>query len=365
MSETNDNLIALGWGPFFEKAWAEWADTGYKPARVASQVRSHFWVAFGGGDTRPARTSGRMRHHAASLAEMPVVGDWVAAEDPPGGGQVVIHGVLPRKSKFSRKVIGVRSQEQVLVSNIDTAFLVMGLDGDYNTRRLERYLATAYESGAVPVVILNKSDVASDIKTDLEECNASAPGADVVAISATTGAGVKVLKKHLIAGRTIVLLGSSGAGKSTLANRLLGEDVQAVQEVKGTLDRGQHTTVGRQMFRLPGGALLIDTPGLREMQLWNVKAGVDEAFSDIVELAKGCRFRDCRHGAEPGCAVKAAVDSEDLSEERWESYCKLKKEVAYLDRRMDKKAAKEHQKQVKTIALQIKKMPKRGRTGNV
>jgi len=358
----DQNLIALGWGPFFQGAWAEWEPHGYKKARVATQVRSHFFVAFGGGDTRPARTSGRMRHHAASLAEMPVVGDWVAVEDPPGGGQVVIHGVLPRRTRFSRKTVGVKSEEQVLVSNIDTVFLVMGLDGDYNQRRLERYLATAYESGASPLVVLNKCDVSPDLKNDLEECRANAPGCDVAAISATEGTGVKALKKYLEPGKTVVLLGSSGAGKSTLANRLLGEEVQAVQEVGGTLDRGRHTTVSRQMFRLPGGALLIDTPGLREIQLWDAGAGVDEAFSDIIELASGCRFRDCRHAAEPGCAVKAAVETGGLSEERWVSYLKLKKELAYLDRRVDRKAAQEHAKHMKSISQQIKKMPKRGRT---
>ena len=356
-------LEALGWDGFFQAAWSHWEDPKLKPGRVATQVRSHFWVALGGGDTRKARTTGRMRYHATNRSDMPVVGDWVAVEDPPGGGELVIHGVLPRKSRFSRKVVGEKSEEQVLVANIDQAFLIMGLDGDYNTRRLERYLATAYDSGAKPVVVLNKADVSSNLRKDLKECRASAPGTDVVAISATTGKGVKELTKRLTAGTTIVLLGSSGAGKSTLANRLLGEEVQAVQEVKGTFDRGRHTTTGRMMFRLPGGALLIDTPGLREVQLWSADGGVEDAFSDIVELAYKCKYGNCRHGAEPGCAVKAAVEAGKLPEERWESYGKLKKELRFQESRMDKKALREHHKAKKAIHEGVKKMPKRGLLG--
>ncbi len=354
-------LRSLGWNEGFEAAWASWEAEGYRPGRVAAHYRTRYYVAFGDGETRPARVSGHFRHHADSGSEYPVVGDWVAADAPGTDGETIIRGVLPRKSKFSRKVAGVKSEEQVLVSNVDTVFLLMGLDGDYNPRRLERYLVVAHDSGASPVVVLTKSDLSPDVKSDLEECALLAPNVPVVALCSLTGAGVEGIRGHLRPGDTAVLLGSSGVGKSTLLNHLLGEEAQVTQEVRETDSHGRHTTTHRQMFRLDNGALLIDTPGLRELQLWTAGSGMADTFPDIIELGAGCRFSDCRHESEPGCAVKRAVDEGRLSEERWESYGKLKKELKYLERRTSWKSAKEHQKNIKSMMLSYKKGPKRGR----
>jgi ribosome biogenesis GTPase len=355
---TSHALVALGWGSFFQDAWGEWAELGCRPARVASQYRSRYYLAFGAGETRPGRVSGRFRHHAKSGAEFPAVGDWVAAEAPGHEGECIIRGVLPRKTKFSRKVVGIKSDEQVLVANVDTVFLLMGLDGDFKPRRLERYLVVAHDSGAQPVVLLSKSDLSPDLAADLKECKKLAPDVPVYAICPPTGEGVKNVWKYLKKGTTAVLLGSSGVGKSTLANHLLDEEVQAVQEVRETDSQGRHTTTSRQMFRLEGGALLIDTPGLREIQLWCQGTGVDDTFSDIVKLGEKCRFSDCRHGSEPGCAVKDAVDQGKLSEERWANYAKLKKELVHLERRSVQKAARGNHQAAKTVRRSIHQLPR-------
>jgi len=360
-SNPRSTLQSLGWNPFFEEAWAPWEAKGYRPGRIAAHHRSRYYVAFGGGETRPGRVSGNFRHHVASNAAYPVVGDWVAASAPGQDGETILRGVLPRKSKFSRKVVGVKSEEQVLVANVDTVFLLMGLDGDYNQRRVERYLVAAHDSGAEPVVLLTKSDISPDVKADLKECKALAPGVPVYAISPLNGKGVKEIRKHLKAGITAVLLGSSGVGKSTLLNRLLEEEVMATQEVRERDSQGRHTTSHRQMFRLESGALLIDTPGLRELQLWSAGTGVADAFPDIIDLGLGCKYSNCQHGNEPGCAVRIAVETGVLSEERWDSYSKLKKERAHIIQRTDWKSAREHRDNVKALHQASKRSPKRGR----
>lgn len=361
-SDPHAMLGHLGWSPFFENDWARFEGKNLRPGRVAAQYRSHYYVAFGGGETRPARVSGAFRHRAESGADYPAVGDFVAAEAPGTEGEAVIRGVMARRTKFSRKVVGVKSEEQVLVSNVDVVFLVMGLDGDYNPRRLERYLVVAHDSGAEPVVLLTKSDLSPDLAADLRESRSLAPGVAVHALCPPRGEGLDEVLSHLGDGVTAVLLGSSGVGKSTLANRLLGEEVQPTQTVRETDSQGRHTTTHRQMFRLRGGALLIDTPGLREIQLWvQDRSGVDDTFADIVELGVSCRFSDCRHESEPGCAVKAAVEEGRLSRERWESYGKLKKELKYVERRTSWKSQREHQKNMKSIAQARRKDPKRGR----
>jgi ribosome biogenesis GTPase len=358
-SHPHAHLHSLGWNDFFESAWESFAIKNCRPGRVAAHHRSRYYVAFGDGETRPSRISGRFRHHVANSAEYPVVGDWVAAEAPGREGETIIRGVLPRKSKFSRKVVGVKSEEQVLASNIDVVFLLMGLDGDYNPRRMERYLVVAHDSGAEPVVLLTKSDISPDVKTDLAECKALAPNVPVYAICPLTGKGVKDIKKHLVDGTTAVLLGSSGVGKSTLLNRLLEEEVMATQEVRKTDSQGRHTTTHRQMFRLDSGALLIDTPGLRELQLWTAGTGVADTFPDIMELAVGCKFGNCGHSNEPGCAVKKAVEDGVLSEERWESYNKLLNELKYMEKRTSWKSTREHHKNVKSYRQALKRTPQR------
>jgi ribosome biogenesis GTPase len=259
------------------------------------------------------------------------VGDWVALETRVAEGRATIHAVLPRRSAFVRKAAGAAREVQVLAANIDTAFLVMGLDSDFNPRRLERALVLAWESGATPVVLLNKADLCPDLGERQRTAEWADPGVPVHALSARRGQGLEALERYLQPGRTVALLGSSGAGKSTIANRLLGEERLRTAEVRPHDQRGRHTTSHRELFALPGGALLIDTPGLRELQLWATEEGLADAFEDVDRLARSCRFRDCRHRGEPGCAVTAAVESGELSEERLRSHHKLAAELHHLE----------------------------------
>jgi ribosome biogenesis GTPase len=276
---------------------------------------------------------GSLRHHAEGAAELPTVGDWVVATRPSADGPAVVEAVLPRRSKISRKVPGRRAVEQVLAANVDVAFLMMGLDQDFNLRRLERFLAMVEESGARPVVLLNKADVADDVERLRGATEDVAPDVAVHAISARAG-DIADVERHLASGVTAVLLGSSGVGKSTLVNRLLGSEAFATGEIRARDGRGQHTTTHRELVRLPGGGLLIDGPGIREVQLWSDE-GLEDAFPDVEALASDCRFRDCRHEGEPGCAVEAAAARGDLDPARLASFRVLQRETAALARRRD------------------------------
>jgi ribosome biogenesis GTPase len=260
-----------------------------------------------------------------------------------------MHKVLPRRSKFVRKVAGRRVEEQVIAANVDTAFVVMALDGDFNVRRLERYLAQCWESGARSIVILNKADDCGDVSARLAEVEGIAAGALVVAVSALTGDGLDALNSFLGAGQTVVLLGSSGVGKSTLVNHFLRRDAQAVQAVRGSDSRGRHTTTNRELFALPGGALLIDTPGLRELQLWGATDGVEQVFSDIEELAAQCKYGNCGHTTEPGCAVQAAIAQGRLDENRLENQRKLEREQEFLRRKVDPEARQQEKERTKLL----------------
>jgi ribosome biogenesis GTPase / thiamine phosphate phosphatase len=255
-----------------------------------------------------------------------------------------IDAVLPRRSKFSRKTPFTEVSEQVLVANVDVAFLVMGLDErDFSVRRLERYLTTAWEGGATPVIVLNKADLAEDLDTQLAQTEAVAFGVPVHVVTAIAGEGIGVLLPYLAGARTGVLLGSSGVGKSTLINALLGEGRLATGEVRDD-GRGRHTTSHRELLVLPDGGVLIDTPGLRELQLWETDEGLDKAFADVAELVNQCRFSDCAHDTEPGCAIREALADGSLPAERWESYLKLERELAHLERKMDPRLRSEERK---------------------
>jgi ribosome biogenesis GTPase len=328
------NLEKLGWTSSFEEAFRSFAEDGLTPGRISAGFTHLYRVLTGEGELL-ADVAGRFRHQAGAPQDFPAVGDWVALEPRPDEGRATIHAVLPRKSAFVRKAAGDTVLAQVLAANVDTVFLVGGLDGDFNPRRIERALVLAWESGAVPVVLLNKADLCTDADRDTEarraEVEAVAPGVPVHVVSGRRGDGMETLAPYLAPGRTVALLGSSGVGKSTIVNRLLGEERQRTSEVREHDQRGRHTTTYRELIVLPGGALLVDTPGLREMQLWGGEdEGLDRAFDDVARLATGCRFRDCRHRGEPGCAVLAAVEAGELAEERLASHRKLEAELRHL-----------------------------------
>lgn len=347
-----DALAPYGWGPFFRDALAAYvAASGRErgPAdevgRVAAEHQGGLLVRLGGGE-RAATVAGRLRR-AIKLgeAQRPAVGDWVIAEVPPDGA-ASIRATLPRRSRLSRKASGHEAAEQVLAANVDVAFLVSALGRDLNPRRLERYLALILEGGAEPVVLLTKSDTCADPAPAVEAIHAVAPAVPVHVLSSVTGQGLDALDAYFEGNRTAVLLGSSGVGKSTLLNRLLGAEVQAVGEVRDD-GKGRHTTTHRQLCRRPAGGLVIDTPGMREIGLWDAEAGLLGAFADVEAVATTCRFSDCRHEGEPGCAVAAAVASGALAAERVQSYRALSDEV----RRTAEQAARRRQTRQITRAL--------------
>jgi ribosome biogenesis GTPase len=341
-------LEDLGWNEFFAAAFGPHAGQGLVPARVIREGRGVYGVATGDRELSAA-ASGRLWHGEEGGGQ-PAVGDWVAVRLPtlpeePG----LIRAILPRKSKFSRKAAGARTDEQVVASNVDTVFLMTGLDHDFNPRRIERYLAAAWESGANLVLLLNKADLDAALEAHVQEVERIAMGLPVHAISARTGEGVEALAPYLGRGQTVSVLGSSGVGKSTLINRLLGTDTQRTGAVRASDERGRHTTTHRELFLLPGGGLILDTPGMRELQLWEADEGLGGAFADIEELAAACRFGDCHHTGEPGCAVEEAVASGALSPERLESWRKLQRELEAIRLRQDGLARLQEKQRVKAI----------------
>ena len=347
-SAVPDLLAQLGWRPELEEAFAPHAVSGLVPGRVALEHTHIYRVLTPHGDVL-ARVTGRIRHHASSRADFPAVGDWVAIDRPAQGGDARIVEILPRRSRFSRRSAGDRTEEQVVAANIDTVFLVGGLDGDFNPRRIERYLVVVWESGASPVIVLNKADLADDAEAMADRVRAIASGVPVHAISCQVPGDVDVLREYLGVGQTGALLGSSGVGKSTIVNRLVGHDLLRTQDVREADSRGRHTSTARQLVRLPGAGILIDTPGLREIQLWETGDALAGTFGDIEGLAEQCRFRDCRHRQEPGCAVRAAVEGGDLDPGRLVSYHKLQDEQAHQARQIDQRLQLEQKRLWKTL----------------
>lgn len=350
------SIESFGWSSIFEESFSQYRAAGYVPARVAREDRERYQIIVDSGEMR-AEVTGKLRHQARSRRDFPAVGDWVAVELPPQSDIALIQAVLPRKSIFSRGATGPTTEEQVVAANVDTAFLVMDLGRDFNPRRIERYLTLTWESGASPVILLTKTDVAQDIESAIAEVEAVALGAPVHAISALNDEGMEQLAPYLEPGKTVALFGSSGAGKSTLINALLGEEKLLTRELKED-GRGRHTTTWRELIQLPSGALVIDTPGMKQVELWADDASLDESFDDVAQLAAQCRFSDCRHRTEPGCAIQAGLADGRLSAERWESYEKLQRELKYLHRKQDIRAALEEKARWKKIHMSVRKQYK-------
>lgn len=349
-------LSALGWTPSREEEFEQYAAAGLSPARVAAQQRGLYSLRGEAGE-QPAEISGRLRHEAAGPADLPAVGDWVAVRaDGASSNSLLlapspgtVDAVLSRETAFVRKAAGTGVVEQVVAANVDVVFLVTAFDADLNIRRLERYLAAGWESGAQPVIVVNKSDLAADPAAGLADVEAIAFGVSVHAVSCREGGNLDGLAAYFADNRTIALLGSSGVGKSSLVNRLLGGDRQNVGELRGD-GRGRHTTTARELFPVPGGGLVLDTPGMRQLGLWDAGAGLGETFDDVSSLAAQCRFADCAHEREPGCEVLAALADGRLDPDRLESYRKLLRELRHLELKTDSRALSEERRNRRRLA---------------
>ena len=345
-------LVDLGWTPAFEEQFAPYAADGFEPARVAVEHRDAYVVYTARGE-RQAELSGRLRHAAAERGELPAVGDWTAVTPTE---PALVQAVLQRRTAFSRLAATDHGQtvEQVVAANVDVVFLTAGLDGDFNVRRLERYLTLGWESGASPVVVLTKLDLCDDVDAALLEVGSIAIGVPVHAVSNVTGEGVEELARYLSAGQTVAALGSSGVGKSSLVNRLAGEELMATADVRAD-GRGRHTTTARQLLILPGGGLFLDTPGMRELRLWDSDDGLATTFDDVTAAAARCRFRDCSHEAEPDCGVRAALAGGTLDEERYLSWRKLQNELRHLALKQDARLRSEARKERRRFARSQRK----------
>ncbi len=348
-------IDAFGWDRDWAVRFIPYA-AGRVPARVLADHRGRCELATADGP-RWGIVPGRLLHDAAP-AELPVVGDWVAARAA-SGGPLVMDAVLPRRSRLSRRAAGSRTEEQVLAANVDLAFVLMGLDGNYRVARAERLVTAVAGPGVQPVVLLTKADTCDDVAARVAEVQAVVGETPVHAVSVPAGVGLEVLDEYLAPGLTAVLIGSSGVGKSTLANHLLGRDALSAQTVREGDSRGRHTTSSRSLLLLPGGALLIDTPGLREFQLWDAEAGLEELFGDLDRLAEGCRFRDCRHESEPGCRIREGLGDGSIDPVRWQAWSKLRAEAERRQVERDTHEARRRERAFSRMVREHQKHPKR------
>jgi ribosome biogenesis GTPase len=317
-----------GWSDTLQQAFEPYARSGYLPGRIIVQQREAHTVVTDVGNLS-ARLSGRLRHEAREAGH-PAAGDWVAVAASAGNGTATIHAILPRRTAFVRRAADSVQTLQVIAANIDVVFIVTSMNADLNPRRLERFLAAAWQSGARPVLVLTKADLCEHPESVAAEMAAQVAGCPVLVVSVRQGLGMAGLMAHIAPGETCVLIGTSGVRKSTLVNALLGEERMATGDIRAADARGRHTTSNRQLVLLPGGGLILDTPGIREVGLIDADEGLSIVFYDIELLAQGCRFRDCRHDSEPGCAIRAALDDGRLAAERWAHFQKLSGELAAL-----------------------------------
>lgn len=337
-------MLALGWDPGRDGEIAE----PHRPARVAIAERGGF-LLLGLDEPTWATCTGRLLNEARDPTDLPAVGDWVAVDS---GG--LIAAILPRRSCFVRKAPGTRTRPQVICANVDTVFVVTAVGADFNPRRLERYIAAVWSAGSTPVIAVNKSDLEHDAVALAEILDEVAPAVEVIYTSAVDGRGVDELAARIGPGVTVALVGSSGVGKSSLINQLVGSERQSTAEVRAVADKGRHTTTRRELVALPGGGLVIDTPGMRELGLWDAADGVEAVFADVEALVAECRFRDCLHEGEPGCAVAAALESGALSAERFDSYQRLLRELAYEQRRADAQSSHDAKARWKSVHKAIR-----------
>ncbi|HWT87539.1 MAG TPA: ribosome small subunit-dependent GTPase A [Candidatus Angelobacter sp.] len=342
------SLQELGWCEFFQRQWKSKKSEGLVRARISEENRGLYKTISEIGE-RWAELRGKLRHEAASREMLPAVGDWVLAEEH--GGRSTIHFVFDRRSKFSRKTAGKKTEEQIVAANVDTVLLVSSLNREFNARRIERYLTLAWESGARPIIVLNKADLCENVSKLRAQANEAAMGARTVAASIVSGDGIVELRGIVRTGGTTALLGSSGVGKSSLINAILGREIQATKEVRDGDDKGRHTTTSRQLIVVPGGGVLLDTPGMRELQLWDASEGIAQAFADVAALALGCKFRDCLHKDEPGCAVREAMD-----EERLANYHKLQREEQFLESKQDDALRAQRTKELRKMMKGVNRM---------
>lgn len=350
-------LTELGWESFFDKNFEPYKNEGFSAIRIIKASREKY-VAYGDLGEFSCEISGKFRFETDGKGNFPTVGDWVVASIRLNEKKATIHSLLPRKSVFSRKVAGEITDEQVVAANIDTIFIVCGLDLNFNLRRIERYLSLAWESGATPVILLNKADLCSEAEERKSEVESIALGVDVYTLSASQNLGTEILNKYITIGKTVAFLGSSGVGKSTIINSLLGTERLKVNDVSELGSRGRHTTTSKELILLPSGGMVIDTPGMRELQVWGDEEGLKQVFDDIVALSSKCRFRDCSHEKEPGCAVQEAINDGSLDPKRLESFLKLKKEFTYLSNRQTMSAnavEKTRWKEISKYAKSLKK----------
>ncbi|MBF0449360.1 MAG: ribosome small subunit-dependent GTPase A [Candidatus Magnetomorum sp.] len=350
-------LKDLGWTQFFENHYEQYRNQDYSVMRIIRQNRDNYVACSDLGEFS-CEVTGKFRFDSDSKSKFPTVGDWVVTSILAGEQKAMIHALLPRKSVFSRKVAGQITEEQVVAANVETIFIVIGLDLNFNLRRIERYLSIAWESGAMPVILLNKADLCPEIDLRKSEVESIAIGVDVYTLSACQHIGLENLNKYIQTGKTVAFIGSSGVGKSTIINTFLGTNLLKVNEVSELGSRGRHTTTFRELIVLPRGGIFIDTPGMREIQVWGDEEGLRQAFDDIEKLSTQCHFRDCRHVNEPDCAVQEAIHNGSLEPKRLKSYLKLKREFGYLSDRQTMKANAVEKARWKTISQYAKQLKK-------